>query len=348
MVGRRKRAEALVAQSLYEPLSDAERAELDALLVSMPELKNEAESMRAFVNRVPVTDAEFEGDLRPAVMANLRTRTGMRIPILPHWAIALTAFVVVATGVGYWIVAHPPAAVAPGPVAQVPAESPVGEALAESDALLQSRDFAGAYSLLASAVEDHPADARAAEACQRMADIAFDDLQSYSDAFAGYDLLRHRYVDQFRAVPANFTRLNLLDEQRGPDNQYAGLRALDAARRDDNFESLEDLAGRNPATYLASAAATEMGRIAAAAEGFDASTSPVRALRTAQFRSKNAVTKSQLRLEVAHLLAASPDERDRARELYEEIANGPITTLAAAARKSLANFDAPTPESPDL
>jgi len=348
MFGKRKRAEALLAQSLYETLTDAEQAELNALLEAMPDLTKEVASVRAFVERVPVEDVEFDGDLRSAVMAHLHDRREWHIPILPHWAITVAAFVLVATGVGYWIAVHPPAAVAPAPTAESAAESPVGETLAESYALIGSRDFESAYARLAQAVDAHPADPVAAEACQRMADIAFDELQWYPEAFAGYDRLRHRYVEQFRAVPANFTRLNLLDEQRGADNRYAGLRALDAARQRNQFASLEDLAARNPATYLASAASTEMARIAAADEGFDASANPVRAMRTAQFRSRNPVAKSQLKLEVAHLLALSPDERGRAREMYEEVANGSVTTLAEAARKSLANFNADAPDSPRL
>jgi hypothetical protein len=348
MFGKRKRAEALLAQSLYEPLSDGERAELDALLDAAPDLRAEARRMSEFVERVPVSDANFDGDLRPAVMAALHERRGFHIPILPHWAVSLAAFVVVAAGVAYWIAAYSPAAVAPGPIAEAPSTSALQAVLAESDSLMASRDYAAAYARLAKAVESHPGDPLAAQACQRMADLAFDELQSYPDAFAGYDALRHRYAQQFRAVPANFTRLNLLDEQRALDNQYAGLRRLDSARRGEDFAALEDIAMRHPASYLASAASVEMAAIAASDGGFDATAQPVRALRAALQRSKSGVTRSQLRLEIAHVLAASPDDRDRAREIYEDIASGPVTTLAEAARKSLADLDAAPAQSPQL
>jgi hypothetical protein len=348
MTGKRKRAEALVAQSIYEPLTNGERSELDGLLDAFPDLKEDAAQLRAFRDRLPASDVELGGDLRPAVMAALHQQRGVRFPILPHWAIALTAFVLVASGVMYWIAMHPPAAIAPGPVAETPATDSVGAALADVDALIASRAYGEAYAQLAELVDAHPEDPRAGEACQRMADIAFDDLQWYSEAFAAYDVLRHRYADQFRAAPTNFTRLNLLDEQRGTDNQFAGLRALDNARGDDDFGSLEELASRNPATYLASAASIEMARIAAADEGFDPRDNPVRALRAARFRSGNPVTKSQLKFELAQLFAASPDERERARELFEELANGSVTTLANAARRSLTDLENSGPNSPQL
>lgn len=348
MFGKRKRAEALLAQSLYEPLSDAERAELDALLDAAPELRAEARRMSDFIERVPVSSVNFDGDLRPAVMAALHNRRGFRIPLLPHWAVSLAAFLVVASGVTYWIAVHPPAAVAPGLTAEPLSLSPLEAAIAEAESLIASRQFAQAHTVLAKAVENHPQNPLAAQACQRMADLAFEELQWYPEAFDGYDALRHRYPQQFRGVPSNFTRLNLLDEQRALDNQYAGLRTLDTARRGEDFSALEDIAARHPATYLASAAAGEMARIAAGREGFDAARNPVRAMRAAHLAAQNVVARSQLKLELAHLLAASPRGQERAKELYEEIANGPVTTLAEAARESLKNFNPSLSGSPQL
>ncbi len=348
MFGKRTRAQRLIAQSLYEPLSEAERADLDALISNMPDLQRESERLRAFVDRIPVEDVVFEGDLRPAVMANLSGRPGRRALLAPRWAIASAAFLVVAAGVTYRIVVDPPTAVAPGAGGGPLLESGVMAAIYDADRFAASHDYARAYARLASAVDAMPGDPSAPQACQRMAEIAFEELQWYPEAFADYDRLRQRYAEQFRSTSANFTRLNLLDETRGADNQFASLRALDGARRDANFDSLEDMAARRPATYLASAAAVEMARVAARDAGVNPAANPVGAMRAAQVRSKNPVAKTQLRLEVAHLLAASPDERDRAREMYEDIANGSITALAEAARKSLAAVDTRLPALPQL
>jgi hypothetical protein len=340
MLGKRKRAHALIAQSMYEPLDAGDRAELETLLRSMPDLENEAQALRTLVDRIPTDVPAFDGDLRPIVMANLDRAPRRAWPVLPHWAIALLAFVVVASGVAYRIVINPPHAVAPGPVADAGDASGVAAALADADALLASRDPATAYARLAAAVDARPRDPDAALACQRMADIAFDELKWYPEAFAGYDALRHDYVEQFRAVPANFARLNLLDESRGVGDEYASLRALDRAAGDFDFGSLSNIVARRPATYLAASAASEMARIAAHDAGVTAAYDPVSAMRMASERATDPVVKLQLRLEIAHLLAATPDGRVGAREIYQDIASGDITTLAEAARKSLESIEA--------
>lgn len=340
MFGRRKRAQALLAQSMYEPLDAAERAELETLLGKMPDLHHEAQALRTLVNRIPTDAPAFDGDLRAVVMANLDRDPRRGWLLLPHWAIALLAFVVVASGVAYRIVVNPPDAVAPGPIADARDASGVAAALAAAESLLASRDPAAAYARLAAAVDARPRDPETALACQRMADIAFDELKWYSEAFVGYDTLRHDYVEQFRAVPSNFTRLNLLDESRGVGDEYASLRALDRAAGDFDFGSLANIVARRPATYIAAAAAFEMARVAAHDAGVTTATDPIGAMQMASERATDPVVKLQLRLEIAHLLAAAPDGHAGAREIYEEIANGDITTLAEAARKSLESFDA--------
>jgi hypothetical protein len=348
MFAKRRRAQGLIAQSLYEPLDESDRAELDRLLERLPDLKDDIQRLRRVVDSIPVDDPRFDADLRPVVLSSLAAGPRQGARALPQWAPALAAFLVVALGVAYWIAMHPPAAVAPGTVVSQNPESPLTAAMDEADGLIDSRDYPKAYVLLAQAVDRAPGDEAAGRACQLMADLAFEELQWYPEAFAAYDALRHRYVDQFRAVPANFERLNLLDETRGSDDRFASLRALDVARQDGSFDTLEDIAARHPATYLASAASAGMARLVAADQGFDPDTGRIRAMRLALLRSRNPVAREQIKLEIAHLLATSPDDSARARELYEEIANGSITTLAEAARKSLANIDETDAASPRL
>jgi hypothetical protein len=65
-------------------------------------------------------------------------------------------------------------------------------------------------------------------------------------------------------------------------------------------------------------------------------------LRMAYQRAKDPVAKQQLRIEVAHALRADPSRADEARRNYTEIANGPYTTLAELAKKSLVGMAAPS------
>lgn len=342
MFGKRKYVTGLLAQSLYEDLPAEERRALDEALERDPGLRAEAEALREFVRILPASPVDFEGDLRQAVLRELDEREQERRRYLPHWAIALAAFVAVAGAVVYWIVAHPPAAVAPRVAQQVaPEVSPVEIALDRADALLRERQYARAYAVLAEATAGNPQDRRAGVAYQRMADLAYSELHWYPEAFAAYDVLRTDYVTQFERVPANFTRLNLLDEARGPRQDYASLRALDAAKRDGSFEALEEVVASHPATYVASAAAEEMAGLVAKEEGFVAEGRDLlRAMRMAQARSRNPVVKTQLQVETAHVAEDVLGNDSQARRIYEEVAQGSITVLAELAQKRLAEMDA--------
>jgi hypothetical protein len=305
--------------------------------------------MQNFVGRIASDAIEYRGDLRPAVMAAIAQRPRWRFLILPHWALVAASFVFVASGVAYWMIAHPTKAIAPAvPVAKM-AAAPSPE-MAEADSLIESRQFAQAYALLAKYVGATPRADDAAVACQKMSEIAFGELQWYPQAFDGYDRLRRDYADQFRADEINFVRLNLLDEARGAAGDYASLKSLDAARRDGSFEAYEKILAKYPATYVGSQTANELAMAVAKADGFDpASANGVRALKAAQFRAKDPVAKAQLRLEVAHALRRTPGQADEARRLYSEMAKGPFTAIAEMAKKSLAAMDAPaSPGAPRL
>lgn len=340
-----ERAEELIAQSLHEELSPAERAELDRLLESQPDLRAEAAEMKQFLTRITAEPVVYSGDLRPAVIAELSRRPARRFIYLPHWALAAAAFLLVGGGVFYWMAAHPPAAVAPQiPVAQNAAPDPAAPLAPEIAALIEARDYPQAYAMLQAQVKAAPRDPGAAQAVQTMADLAFAELQWYDEAFAGYDRLRRDYVGQFRASETNFMRLNLLDEARGPSGDYASLRALDAARRDGDLAAYENILAKYPATYVASEAAHEYAIVLARADGLnDADYTSAHLLMTAQAHAKDPVAIQQLQIEVAHALRADPAQAAEARRIYGEIANGPYTALAQLAQKSLAAMDTPEP-----
>lgn len=341
MSAEKERAEELIVQSLHEELTPASRAELDRLLASQPDLRAEAADLKQFIERITAEPVVYSGDLRPAVMAELSRRGSRRF--VPQWLLAAAAFALVGGGVFYWMAAHPPAAVAPEiPVAENTTLDNTVPADTEIASLIASREYAQAYATLEARVQNAPRGRDAAQAVQTMADVAFANLQWYDEAFAGYDRLRRDYVEQFRANETNFVRLNLLDEARGPAGDYASLRALDAARRRGKTAAYENILAKYPATYVASEAAREYAVVVARAQGVDASEyTGVRALQMAQDQAKDPVAKQQLRIEVAHALRADPAQADEARRIYTEIADGPYTTLAQLAKKSLAAMDAP-------
>ncbi len=340
-----ERTEELIAQSLHDDLSPAERVELERLLQLQPDLRAEAAGMKQFIERITADPVVYTGDLRAAVIAEISRAGSRRFVLAPRWLMAAAAFALVGGGALYWTLAHPRAAVAPNlQVAEHVAPSAAPAEDTEIAALIASRDYVQAYATLEARVKDAPRSMGAARNVQAMADLAFANLQWYDEAFAGYDRLRRDYVDQFQANEENFVRLNLLDEARGPAGDYASLRALDAARRDNDTGAYENILAKYPATYVASEAAHEYAIVVARAEGLDASEfASARALEMAQAHVKDPVAKVQLRIEVAHALRANPAQAAAARRIYTEIANGPYTTLAQLAQKSLAAMDAREP-----
>lgn len=354
MIGKRKKIKALIAQSLYEELSVADRRALEVALNEDESLCREAEALQALKDAIPVEPVQFEGDLRPAVMDAIHRPDGRsrRAFHIPHAVLVAAAFVLVAGGVIYWIAAHPPAAVAPGLAQQDGGETPepaLAAAMDRADRLAGDREYARAYAVLAEAVARSPRDERAAAAYQRMADLAFEELQWYAEAFDGYDTLRRRYAARFRNEPENFLRLNVLDETRGPAGDYAALRELDAAVREGTFGALESVVARHPATYVGSMAADRLAQHVAEEQGFaPEGEQKLRAMRMAQRQSRNPVVKTQLKLESAHLMQTQLGNDSGARKIYEEVANGSITVLAKLAEKRLAELEskesAPRPD----
>jgi len=338
MMSHRRNNEKRLAQALYEDLEDEEKQAFHNALAESPDLQAEFRALRELVDSVPMQSPTPEQSLWPGVSERLE-RPRRVVPLLPRWGLAAAAFVLVGIGVLYWIAVHPPAAVAPGiEVAEEPSEPTIeSDALApvmrEAAALAETRRYPEAYTLLAEAATEAQGDPAAAHVVQAMADLAFEELQWYPEAFMGYDALRRDYVAQFEAESHNFLRLNMLDEARDADGDYPALHELDAARRRRDFGAYERVVARYPATYVASVAANEMAALAGVEANDPAGR--VRAMELAAARSTNPVAKAQLRLETAHRIRDDLQHSDRARSMYEQIANSGITRIAEAAQSEL-------------
>lgn len=339
MFGRRH-IRGLMAQATYEELDPQDREALDRALERSKELRAEAEALGVLVDRIPREEVELGRDLVRAVRAGLRAETAPLTSRRAHPVVSFAALALVLAGVGYMIAMRPPVAHAPGvaeaPAAPDEAASPVGIALLQARALMQERDYPNAYVTLDGALENAEDDASAGEARQLMADLAYSELRWYPQAFAGYDTLRVRHSSVFQSKPENLLHLNLLDEARGPDDSYASLNRLDAARRGESLDDFERLLGDYPATYVASLAADEMARLSAKLDGAGAGEHwRVAAMESALARCTDPVARAQLKVEIGHLVSQEMNGADRARALYEEVAESEFTVLAELAQDSL-------------
>lgn len=336
----RNRIRGLMAQAAYEELDPQDREALDRALKQSKRLRAEAESLGVLVERIPGAKVELDRDIVPAVRAGIRAEPARLTTRRVGLVVSFAAFALVLTGVGYMIAMRPPVAHAPGvaerPAASEEAASPVEAAVLQARALMLERDYPNAYVTLDGALEDAEDDAYAGEARQLMADLAYSELRWYPEAFADYDILRLRHSAVFQSKPENLLNLNLLDEARGRDDSYASLHALDAARRGGSLEDLEGLLARYPATYVASLAADEMARLSAKLDGTGAGEHwRVAAMESALARCTNPLARAQLKVEIGHLVSQEMNDADRARALYEEVAESEFTVLAELAQNSL-------------
>ncbi len=336
----RNRIRGLMAQAVYEELEPRDREAVDRALERSDKLRAEAEALGALAERIPRGGAVLDQDLNSAVRAGIREDTAALKPRKAGLVVSFAALAAVLLGVGVMLAVQSPLGRAPG-VAEAPPSSndiasPIEQALQEARALERTRYYPIAYVMLSRALEGSEEDALAGEARQLMGDLAYNELRWYPEAFSDYDALRLHHNAVFQLKSENLLRLNLLDEARGRDDSYASLHALDAARRGESLEEFESVLARYPATYVASLAANEMATLSAALDGLDADANArVAALESALARSTNPVARAQLKVEIGHLVSRELDGGDRARALYEEVAESEITVLAQLAQDSL-------------
>ena len=340
-MSNRKRIEGLLAQAAYEELDAADRAELDRALAESAELREEAAAFGRLAEGIPSERVEVDRDLTSAVLARLHNAPPPEPFWTARWVPAVAALLVVSTGVLTTIWLRSPIAGAPGvaeaPVGALAGPSSLQVALNEARVLMGAREFAKAYVTLAEITEEGAGDS--GEARQLMADLAYDELQWYPEAYANYNALRLTFGQTFQATAENLTRLNVLDEARGGNDDYASLHALDAARRGGSFEELEAVLARYPATYVASLAAADLARVST--DNVE-TTTRLAALRSALRRTEHPIARAQLKVEMAHVYAGELGDPAHARELYEEVAGGDVTQLAGLARTSLERLGTPS------
>lgn len=340
------RIRGLMAQAVYEELEPADRDALNSALANSESLRAEAQALGLLVERIPQETPEFTGDLLPAVRAGILEESAAFSLKKVHRIAAFAALALVLSGVGYVIAMRPPVAQAPS-VAKSPAsselQSPLDMAILQAESLILERQYQKAYVTLSRALEADDQDPRTGETRQLMADLAYSELKWYPEAYANYEALRVRHRAEFQAkLEKNLLQINLLEEARGRDGSYASLLALDRARRDESISDLEELLANYPATYVASLAAEEMAALSAHLDGLQQGGVDwqVAAMESALARTTNPVARDQLKIEIGHLVSREMEDAERARALYEEVAESGITAVAELAQNSLERLEA--------
>ncbi|MCL4216331.1 MAG: hypothetical protein KJ052_04910 [Candidatus Hydrogenedentes bacterium] len=332
MFWNRGKLEGALAASVYEELAPDERLRLDKALAASPELALEHEALKRLAAAIPLTEEQPPFDLLPQIRRRLNEpERRVRAAAPPwRWAAAMAAVALVVFVPGF--IAWQSGFLAPAPASQPLVASMLGAAIEHAHALSNEGNHTEAYKLLEQQIAAYPDDPMAGAAQNAMADLAFDKLRWYPEAYTAYVNLAKEHTEDFQTRRENVRRMNLLAEAR--DTGYETLDALATASND--LERLESLMASNPASLLASEAATQMARLVAQETGEALSTTA--ALERARAACGNPVAVAQLDLELGHAYRLEEKNPGMARTYFERVAAGGNSQLAQAARNELASF----------
>ncbi len=346
---KRRKVEALVAASLYEPLKDEERRTLDAALAADPRLRAEAQALGRVRRAVRMEAPEFTGDLVPLLHARLMETTPARHGVV-SWRLISGATVAVGAAVILFVSvvgvpggpAGAPVGIKTVPSAPLAAVSPVRSAISSASGMLASHNVLGARTVLDQALAGNPADAASGEAQALLAGLEYSEFQRYPEAYAAYDRLRTRYPKTFMNSPENIQRFNLLDEARR--SGYAPMYALEAIRNNPAaaFEKCERLVAQYPDSMVASLAMNEMRAAVGLPGPLDGSSHAI-ALERVRNRCSDPAAVAQVTLALGNVYRDDLCDTRSARLFYNEAASSGHTPVVVRAQEALAKLAMDTP-----
>ena len=332
MFWNRGKLEGALAASVYEELAPGEQQKLDKALAASPDLAREHRALKQLAAAIPSTEEQPPFDLLPQIRRRLSEPERRVQTTVPgwRWAAAMAAMALIVLVPGF--IAWQSGLLTPAPVSQPLIASMLGTTIERAEALSLNGDHTGAYKLLEQQIAAYPDDPMAGAAQNALADLAFDKLRWYPEAYTAYVNLAKEHTEDFQTRRENVRRMNLLAEAR--DTGYEALDALATASND--MERLESLMASNPASLLASEAATQMARLVAQDAGEALTTTA--ALERARGACGDPVAVAQLDLELGHAYRLEEKNPGMARTYFERVAAGGNSQLAQAARNELASF----------
>jgi hypothetical protein len=338
--------EGLMAQACYEPLSTEEQAALDAFLAEDPEARKEFEELRAFAESLPSETPAFTGDLLPGLkreIEDLHIKPGT-VPGPRSWfgwrpAAGVAAAAAVVVGLLQWQtpVSAPTVAENDRPV-QHASLSPTAQTLQNVRGMLDQQDYTDAYQTISETLASDPSDKQAAGELQYLlANLEFGHFQQYDRAHEAYETLKQKYWDTaWQKDPQSATRLDILAEAAQDD--YVPLHTIRRAvdRGDAGFQDLEMVLAKNAGeqSLVAALAVDAMRELAGGLE------TPGGAFEVAAYekvlrRCTNPLAIAQLNHTLGEMYWKTIDDRAKAMDLFQQVANCDHPQLAGQACEQL-------------
>lgn len=337
--------EGLMAEACYQTLSPDDEAALTAWLGENPEARQEFEELKSFTQMLPRETSVFTGDLLPALKQEIAAQSSRPNVVAGpqrwfRWQMAAglaAAAVLVVMLLQLQLPDSKGGNTGNHPV-QTASMTPAAEALKEVGSLLGAQDFKGAYRTIRDTLATNPKDkASAGELQFLLANLEFSQFQQYDRAQEAYETLKHEYWDTaWRDHPQSATRLDLLAEAAQED--YASLYAIRRAveRGDAGFADLEQvLAGHAGGDSLVAALAVDSMRQLAGGLDTPDSAFEVAAYEAVRRRCTNPVAIAQLNHTLGEMYWTTIDDRAKAADLFEQVAESGHPQLAGAACERL-------------
>lgn len=339
---RCRKAQKIIAASLYEPISEPESRFLGRHLATCSACREDAETLQRFVARLPQTEVVFSGDLLPLLRAQIQQGAReVRTPLLGrpvYTVLATTAFAIVIAGIILRVSTVQRLEKTPVPAtAQNEMSDQASPIVAAAAQLVAEHNYAQAEKLLEQELAKAQGETRG-QILQNLADLQFEHLHDFSKAEQAYRELRENHPDLWRAKLTNVERLNLLAETR--DQQYKPLRDFYVAlsRTEDRFSAMEKLLARYPNTLLANLILDHMREEVGALDGRGAL--EIAAMEKIREKCTDAVALAQVNLHLGELYWRELKNPECARIFYHEASKAPNVQLAGAAREALLAIDA--------
>ncbi|MFP4499610.1 MAG: hypothetical protein ACLFTT_01295 [Candidatus Hydrogenedentota bacterium] len=355
-----RRVRVLMAVAIYEPLEPDDQEALEIHLARCERCRAEYHAMRRLVGMVPRKPTP---DPPPHFPALIRQRIDHSVEPnrisqrVTTWGAPVFAGAA-ALALGLALYTHQPLGLSPptqdnpsgqarvaapqdngAPAGELPADDPMGQAIAQADTLEEQGDYMAALQVLQEAVNQHPDHELAGRAQLKLASLTFEDLHRYELAFKEYMKLRNQFGHVFRSDSESIERFELLVEEW--ENEFLALRTVDALEESgaDAFDKLEQIVAQNPGQQIAQLALNKMQRIVREAAAAD--NGEVALLEAVRDQCTHPVARAQVNLYLGDKYCDELNDPGRARALYLEAAQGDHPVVASMADEALARLSAP-------
>ncbi len=321
-----------LAAALYEPLDEAEQRVLDAHLASCPDCRAEFADLQRMVAAIPAEELIYSGDLLPSVREALR-----RTPPAAHpwsWRLFLTSFAAVAACFALVYV---------GVLASRPSDMPevaitvsdTDQTLDAATALVVADDAMGALSVLQAGMERAETAEDAGRLQLAIANIQFDDLHRYEDAYNSYRRLREEFGGVYSQSESWVKdRYDLLEQARARD--YWALYEMDKARGmgELGIGKLEQVMAKYPGRIVAREALDVMVAVVGG-QGIEA-------LEAVKDRCSNPIAVAQIDVHLGERYCTDRVNPTLGQQMLNEVAKSDNGEVAKMAKDVLAKLERPT------